>query len=118
MRTVASGLLFFIVVCLSSAGVHAQWVPWDEMCRFLNEEEGGQFNCGEAYMVRDPGPLPYWAGEVTRMYGEPGKGLLTFEIKVTWITDRSPFKCGTSIKMRPDQVKDFTHRSINMRRCS
>lgn len=108
-------LVFVRVAPHADAG---SWVSWDEFCNDMNQNEGKNWDCSEGPLVRDGAVFPNWAGEVISLYGEPDRGVVRYEIKITWVTSKSPFRCGSTIKMHPSEVKEFTHRSIAMRRCS
>ena len=119
-------LCFQIAISFSFAEISTQpewmkkngWVPYEDVCATQNNLNNVNNSCREPLMVTPNASLQYWAGELIEFYFDINSNSFTrFKIKITWITDRSPFKCGQIIEIRPDQVMDFKHRSYALKRC-
>ncbi|MEE9338638.1 MAG: hypothetical protein V3U87_11200 [Methylococcaceae bacterium] len=95
------------------------WVPYENICEALNTMQGSSVDCSEATLVTENASITHWVGEVISMYYSKSKGeFVNTKVKVTWVTDKSPYKCGLIVKMRESEMKNFTHRSIAMKKCS
>lgn len=112
--------LVYLVAVLFSAGARASgWESWQQVCRDMNEAEGTNWDCSQGPLVTERSSLPYWAGEVVQVYVDVDKREFTrFMVKITWVADRSSYECGAVVKLSPTEVKDFTHRSLAMKRCN
>jgi hypothetical protein len=87
----------------------------EEFCKHY-----GDSTCGRAKVTPDTF-LPDWAGEidqycVARNLPDPRDAMLV--VLVTWVTDRSDYHCGQLVKKRIGDLKDFTHRSMKLRKCN
>ncbi len=109
-RRLALGFLIMTAIAgLSYADT--QWLTADEV-----EEKTGR-------KIPDvTGPRGYWAGSVEEVevnVSDDGSVKTTGRIKVriTWVTDRTDYECHGIYIMYADEVEDFTHRSLALRRC-
>ncbi|SEH08661.1 hypothetical protein [Candidatus Venteria ishoeyi] len=63
----------------------------------------------------------YWAGRViavgVRDMGDKFKFVGSLKVKITWVTDRTSYQCHNIYEMQQDEIKDFTHRSIMLKKC-
>ena len=105
-----------ILVMAAMAGLcyaDTRWLTADEI-----EEETGK----KIYDVTGPKGRGYWAGSVEEVeiyVYDDGSVETTGRIKVriTWVTDRTDYECHGVYIMYADEVEDFTHRSLALRRC-
>ena len=112
MRYPVAALLGLLCLLMPAQAIaESRWVGIEEL-----EEELGQ-------EVRDvTGPRGYWAGKVREaelVFRDDGSVKTTGRIKVliTWVTDRTDYQCHSVYIMNLDEVEDFTHRSLALRRC-
>uniref|UniRef100_UPI0025D70465 hypothetical protein n=1 Tax=uncultured Thiodictyon sp. TaxID=1846217 RepID=UPI0025D70465 len=119
---------FFVTLTLLSVSAVASdlpdwmnkdgWVSYEAVCQSMNKKTGSKTDCSEGALATGDSLFSSWAGETMKMYYEKSSNSFTkIRIRVTWTTDRSPYKCGETITMRPDEIKDFTHRSLAMTQC-
>ena len=88
------------------------WVSIDDVC------QSGAMDCSGPIMVTSNTYINHWAGEVIEAYYVKGNGTFSrYKISISWITDRSSYRCGQIIVKGVDEVKDFTSRSFAMKRC-
>ncbi len=63
----------------------------------------------------------YWAGRIAELGIIETENETSFsgrvKVQITWVTDRTHYRCHKIYEMRQEDVKDFTHRSIMLRRC-
>lgn len=89
------------------------WVPIDALC------SAGMMNCNGPITVTSKTYINHWAGEVVEAYYIKGNNVFSrFRISITWITDKSPYRCGQIIEKRVTDIKDFTSRSFALKRCN
>ena len=88
------------------------WVSIDDVC------QSGAMDCSGPIMVTSNTYINHWAGEVIEAYYVKGNGTFSrYKISISWITDKSSYRCGQIIVKGVDEVKDFTSRSFAMKRC-
>ncbi len=98
------------------------WVSSKDICEYKKTyiTEMKNVNCNKKNYVTGKSNFSSWAGYITHIYynARVTKGQFSKpKIKVTWITDKSRYKCGQIIQKNHTEIRDFTHRSIKMRQC-
>lgn len=98
------------------------WVSFSTVCEALNELNETNNNCSEGTMVTDAKTLfnsISWAGEVVEMYYNKNSTSFTnYKIIVTWYSPNSKYYCGQILKRKVSEIKDFTKRSISLKKCN
>lgn len=85
------------------------WHSYSDVC--------SQVQCGlNSSGVTHPGILRYWAGDVKEIYFD-GEKLSNAMVKVTWITEKSPYACGQEVVLRLADVKNYVAMPIAFRPC-
>jgi len=71
--------------------------------------------------VTGPPGKGYWAGEIEEIeINETDEGFtLTgrVKVKITWVTDRTSYRCHEIYIIDSDDLEDFTHRSLMLTEC-
>ncbi len=109
--------LYVVVILFSSTASAGRWGSWEEYCNLRNELEGKNRDCSQM-VVTGTSSFSHWAGDVVEVYCCESDAPSMLKVQITWVTDKSPYKCGAIVKMRPDEIRNFTHRSLAMRRCN
>lgn len=96
------------------------WVSFYQICEFkktyIPEERNA--DCNKPTRVTGSSRFSNWAGEITHMFFDKGKGSFsTPKIKVTWITGKAKYRCGQIIQKRKSDLRSFEHRSLAMKQC-
>jgi len=70
-------------------------------------------------LVTSKGLAVYWAGEIVEHEINDSDGHVTRQrrVKVTWTSDDAHYHCGQIVQFHDSELKDFTHRSLIMRKC-
>jgi hypothetical protein len=99
------------------------WVTLQQVCnlkKHFNPEKYKNTDCRNYKMTPVTGKsmLSDWAGETLKVYYDRDKDNFTgnLQIRVTWTTGDS-YNCGQVIEKYQSELKDFTHRSIKMKKC-
>ncbi len=118
-------IVFFVLSGVSCADdlpgwmKESGWVLFENVCQSANETNGTNADCSEGTLVTGTSSLSPWAGETSEMYFDKGSNSFTrLKIKITWTSEGSPYNCGEVIMMKPDETRDFTHRSLAMSECN
>jgi len=94
------------------------WVDAESICNFQNDVWKRNMDCTKTLILTEKSFIPYWVGEVTEGYFEKDNGRFSsMKLRITWRTDDSKYSCGEVITVNKTEVKDFTHRSIAMKKC-
>lgn len=95
------------------------WVSFEELCRANNELKGTDTDCSTASaVVTGKSSMSPWAGETTEYYFDKDSNSFTqLKIMITWTSNKSPYDCKDIIMVKPNEVRDFTHRSLAMSEC-
>ncbi len=89
------------------------WVTIQQLC------DSGVLDCSNPIMLTSKSFINHWAGQVIEAYHIKGKeNFGSYKIRIEWVTDKSPYRCGQIIEKRVDDLKDFTARSLALRRCN
>lgn len=109
-----------LLVCMLSLfgllKAEAGWYAYEEICAAL-KKEGKQCDTGNPPTVTSKSFLVYWAGEVSDIYYDGSGSATRYKIRVTWVSDGSPYNCGQIIEKKTSEIKDLSLRSFAMRRC-
>lgn len=110
MKAIKTIALISMLVMAQVAQAEFRWMSIKEII----ERGGSEINDVTA-------PNGYWAGSVVAVglydTGEGFKFAGNLKVKITWITDRTYYQCHKVYEMQQKDIKDFTHRSIMLRRC-
>ncbi len=106
-------ILFFVYLHLVNFAF-AECMDAEDFCRRY-----GDATCGRAKVIPNTN-FPKWAGEIdqycpNQRITDPRDQIVV--VLVTWVTDISDYRCGQLIKKRVGDLKDFTHRSIKLKKC-
>lgn len=101
----------------------ASVIPAQAEVRWIGETEGKEIFGGWIKDLTGPPGRGYWAGKVVEVevdINEAKTGLtLTGRVKVeiTWVTDRTSYRCHETYIIHSDEAEDFSHRSLMLREC-
>lgn len=99
--------------------VQSGWINVKSVCEFQNDIRNINMNCNKTLSLTEKSFTPDWVGEVTDMYYDKDKGTFpSMKLRITWCTDDSKYGCGQTITVNKTEVKDFTHRSLAMKKCN
>lgn len=94
------------------------WVDAESICNFQNDIGQRNMDCSKPLVLTEKSFTPDWVGEVTQGYFEKDYGRFSsMKLRVTWRTEDSKYSCGEVITLNKTEVKDFTHRSLVMKKC-
>ncbi|HFU76157.1 MAG TPA: hypothetical protein ENK66_07920 [Arcobacter sp.] len=94
------------------------WVSMESICNFQNDIYKRNMDCSKTLSLTEKSFTPDWVGEVTHGYYDKAKGSFpSMKLRITWRTDDSEYSCGQTITVNKTEVKDFTHRSLAMKKC-
>jgi hypothetical protein len=104
--------LLFLTVCASPAFAEVRWIGKAEGTKLLGK------------WVKDvtgPPRRGYWAGEVEEIEIDAQAAEFTLtgriKVKITWVTDRTSYRCHEIYLMNADDVEDFEYRSLMLTQC-
>ena len=120
-------LLFFICISYGQSDLprwmqQSGWVNFSTVCETMNDLNDTNLDCSEGTMVTDSKTFLNsisWAGEVIGMYYSKNSTSFTnYKIKVTWYSPNSDYYCGQIIKRPISKIKEFTKRSLALKKCN
>jgi hypothetical protein len=89
--------------------------------RWMGKAEGKKALGGWVKDVSGPPGRGYWAGEVEEIeIDDTGSGFtLTgrVKVKITWITDRTSYRCHEIYIVNSSDCEDFNYRSLMLSEC-
>ena len=104
--------LLFLTVCASPTFAEIRWIGKAEGTKLLGD------------WVKDvtgPPRKGYWAGEVEEIEIDVKATEFTLtgrvKVKITWVTDRTSYRCHETYLMNAGDVEDFEYRSIMLTKC-
>lgn len=99
----------------------ASVIPAQAGVRWVGETEGKEIFGGWIKDLTGPPGRGYWAGEVVEVEINESETGLTLtgraKVKITWVTDRTSYRCHEIYIIHSDDAEDFTHRSLMLREC-
>jgi hypothetical protein len=105
-------ILLFLMACTSPTFAEIRWIGKAEGTKLLGK------------WVKDVSGPPrrgYWAGEVTEIEIDAQEAGFTLtgriKVKITWVTDRTSYKCHEIYLMNAEDVEDFEYRSLMLTQC-
>jgi len=97
------------------------WVNYSNVCEFQNDISELDMDCSKKFSVTQNAFLPQWVGEITHIYYDrmkSGFSSSASKINITWRVSGSKYRCGQTINIyNPSDMKEFTHRSLAMKKC-
>ena len=105
-------VLLILVTCASPTFAAVRWV---------GKAEGKQLLGGWVKDVTGPPRRGYWAGEVEEIEIDATETGFTLtgriKVKITWVTDRTSYRCHEIYLMNANDVEDFEYRSLMLTEC-
>jgi hypothetical protein len=100
----------------------ASTIPTYAEVRWIGEAEGKKLFGAWIKDVTGPPGRGYWAGEVSEVEIDQTEAGLTLtgriKVRITWVTDRTSYRCHEIYFLNANEVEDFTHRSLMLTECS
>lgn len=94
------------------------WVDMESVCNFQNDVWEKNMDCSQTLILTEKSFTPNWVGEVIQAYHDKDNSrFYSMKLRITWRTDDSEYSCGEVITINKTEVKDFTHRSLAMKKC-
>jgi hypothetical protein len=104
-------LPFFLMFYAFAFAGETEWITTYQLLK-----EGGE-DPDQIIEVTSNNGKGYWAGKILEFehinYEMTGR----VKVMITWVTDRTDYECHQVYIMYQSNLKDFTHRSIMLRRC-
>lgn len=110
-----AGLLLQAAVAVPALAGGA-WFTYEDICA-MHKKEGRDCNVNDPPVVTDKGFFVTWGGEVSEIYYTQDGQATRFRIRISWTSDKSPYRCGQIIEKKFSDVKQMNFRSVAMRRC-
>lgn len=115
MRAFLANLSIALFLAAFSAPSHAS-------VRWIGETEGKKIFGGWIKDVTGPPGRGYWAGKVVEVEIDETDSGLTLtgrsKVEITWVTDRTSYRCHEVYIILADDLEDFTHRSLMLTQCN
>ena len=102
-------LLLCIVALIFTFELNAAWYSTTELTEII----GKDFNDLEVM-----GSNGYWVGRVLAGEFDSNNQPKNLKVKITWVTDRTDYRCNDIYIVSFFKVKEFTHRSLMLRKCN
>jgi len=94
------------------------WVDMESVCNFQNDVWEKNMDCSQTLILTEKSFTPNWVGEAIQAYHDKDNSrFYSMKLRITWRTDDSEYSCGEVITINKTEVKDFTHRSLAMKKC-
>jgi hypothetical protein len=95
------------------------WVAIPDICAGQKAlDADSTMNCDGPVAVTGRGIFQYWAGEAKEFYfNRDTQKFERIKVRITWVTDRSPYSCGQVVDLGAGEVKDFNFRAWALEKC-